>query len=40
MLWKKKINKELVIPKEDDADFENSTKYLLFTNAYVDEIFK
>ena len=39
-VMKKKINKELVMPKEDDADFENSTKYLLFTNAYVDEMFK
>ena len=35
-VMKKKINKELVMPKEDDADFENSNKYLLFTNVYVD----
>ena len=24
------------MPKEDDTDFENSNKYLLFTNSYVD----
>ena len=35
-VMKKKNNKELVMPKEDDTDFENSNEYLLFTNSYVD----
>ena len=33
---KKKINKELTMTKEDDEDFENSTKCWIFDNAYVD----
>ena len=33
---KKRFNKKLVMTKEDDKDFENSTKCCICDNAYVD----
>ena len=33
---KKRFNRELVMPKEDNKDFENPTKYLICDNAYID----
>ena len=33
---KKKINKKLVMTKEGDKDFENSTKCSICNNVYVD----
>ena len=33
---RKPLNKELVMIKEDDEDFENSTKYWICDNVYVD----
>ena len=30
------FNKELVITKENDEHFENSTKYWIYDNVYVD----
>ena len=35
-MMKKHFNKELVMTKEDDEDFENSTKCWICDNAYVD----
>ena len=35
-MWKKKINKELVIAKKDDEDFESSIKCWICDNGYVD----
>ena len=32
---KKYFNKELVMPKEDNEDFKNSTKYWICDNDYV-----
>ena len=32
----KRVNKELVMTKTDDADFENSTKCWICDNEYVD----
>ena len=34
---KKHFNKELVTTKEDNKDFENSTKCCIFDNDYVDD---
>ena len=33
---KKHFNKELMMTKEDDEDFENSTKCFIYDNTYVD----
>ena len=35
-VMKKYFNKELVMSKEDNEDFENSTKCWIYDNAYVD----
>ena len=35
-MMKKLFNRELVMTKEDDEDFENSTKCWISDNAYVD----
>ena len=35
-LMKKHFNKELVITKKDNEDFENSTKYWICDNDYID----
>ena len=35
-IMKKHFHKELVLTKEDDEDFENSTKYWICNNTYVD----
>ena len=34
--WKKHFNKELVMTKEDNEDFENSTKSWICVNDYID----
>ena len=34
---KKNLNKELVMTKEDNEDFENSTKCWICDNSYVDD---
>ena len=36
VLLKKHLNKKLIITKEDDKDFENSTKVLICDHVYVD----
>ena len=33
---KNHFNKELVMAKEDNEDFENSTKFQVYDNVYVD----
>ena len=33
---KKHLNKELVVTKEDNKDFENSNKYSICDNDYID----
>ena len=33
---KKYFNKELVMTKDDDDDFENSTKYWICDNVYIE----
>ena len=33
---KKHFNKELVMTKKDNEDFENSTKYSICDNDYID----
>ena len=35
-MWKKKIDKELVITKKDDEDFESSIKCWICDNGYAD----
>ena len=35
VMWWKNFNKELVMTKEDNEDFENSTKCLICYNDYV-----
>ena len=35
-IMKKNFNKEFVMTKEDDKDFENSTKCWICDNVYVD----
>ena len=35
-MMKKHFNKKLVMPKDDDKHFENSIKYSLCDNVYVD----
>ena len=35
-VMKKHSNKELVMNKEDDEDFEKFTKYWIYDNVYVD----
>ena len=37
---KNDFNKELLITKEDDKNFENSTKFWICDHAYVDSAFK
>ena len=34
MWWKKHFNKELAMTKEDNEDFENSTKYEILNTKY------
>ena len=34
---KKHFNKELVMTEEDNEDFENSTKYWIYDNDYIDD---
>ena len=38
MQWcdRKNFNKELVMSKEDNEDFKNSTKFWIFNNDYID----
>ena len=36
VVLKKHLNKKLIITKEDDKDFENSTKVLIYDHVYVD----
>ena len=38
MQWcdRKNFNKELVMTKEDNEDFKNSTKFWIFNNDYID----
>lgn len=40
IMMKKNFNKKLAMAKEDDADFEKSTKYWIFDKAYADSDFK
>ena len=37
MWWKKKINKERVVTKEDNKDFENPTKCWICDSSYVED---
>ena len=39
-IMRKHFNKELVMTKEDDEDFESSTKCWIFDNAFVDDDIK
>ena len=39
-ILRKHFNKELVMTKEDDEDFESSTKCWIFDNAFVDDDIK
>ena len=38
MQWcdRKNFNKELLMTKEDNEDFKNSTKFWIFNNNYID----
>ena len=39
-VMKKHFNRELVMTKEDNEDFENSTKFWICDNAYIDGMLK
>ena len=39
-VMKKYFNKEIVITKEDNEDFKNSTKFWICANNYVDNVVK